>query len=149
MRCGHGRVPALVPAVTSRTNMLRGAASQWPMRRLMHNSPSGMPVISRNRATIAAERSSRRSDRAPRVANLGIEMIGSGGPARTDQKRLDARIDHEPGFFLLVELQAFENFDHSGDRHLLGQVTGDRRRKLGGAVAVRGHDRLSASRWVR
>src|SRR5215469_11565734 len=44
------------------------------------------------RALGSGDRSSR-LDRAPHVANLRIEMVSSGGSARTDQKRLHARSD--------------------------------------------------------
>jgi hypothetical protein len=66
--------------------------------------------------TLAAIRQrSSRSDRAPHVANFVIEMIGGGSLGRPDQKGLDARIDHKAGFFALVEVQSFENFDQPTD----------------------------------
>jgi hypothetical protein len=54
----------------------------------------------------SGDRSSR-SDQAPRVTNFLIEMIG-GVPAGTDQKRLHARIDHNPRFFVRVKMQRFQ-----------------------------------------
>src|SRR6516225_11356329 len=49
----------------------------------------------------SGDRSSR-SDRAPHVANLRIEMIGGGGLGRADQKHLHARFDHDPRFFVRI-----------------------------------------------
>src|SRR5215467_9706825 len=53
----------------------------------------GFAIEHRPRAAGSADRSSR-LDRAPHVANLGIEMISGGGPGRADQKVRDARIVH-------------------------------------------------------
>jgi hypothetical protein len=64
----------------------------------------------------SGERSSRRSDQAPRVTNFLIEMISSGGFGCADQKRLHTLVDHKAALsVLLVEVQAFKRFDHASD----------------------------------
>jgi hypothetical protein len=62
----------------------------------------------------SGERSSRRSDRAPQVANLRIGIIGSGSLGGSDQKRLHARIDHDPRFFVRVKVSSSVRLDHCG-----------------------------------
>jgi len=64
-------------------------------------------------------------------------MISSGGLGGTDQEGLDAGVDHEPGFFALVELQPFESLDHSTDCHLFAEIAGNRRRVLADLIAIR------------
>jgi hypothetical protein len=50
------------------------------------------------------------------VTNFLIEMISGGSFGRSDQKRLHALVDHEAAFSVpLVEVQAFERFDHASD----------------------------------
>ena len=49
----------------------------------------------------SADRSSRRSDRAPHVANFVIQMISGGGPAGADQIIAHPRIEHDLALLML------------------------------------------------
>jgi hypothetical protein len=73
------------------------------------------------------------------MAHLRIEMIGGGGPARTDQKGLHARIDHDSSFFVRVKVQRFQKLDHLSDAHLFVEMSWVRRSVLAGSAGVRGH----------
>jgi hypothetical protein len=73
------------------------------------------------------------------MAHLRIEMICSGGPARTDQKGLHARIDHDPRFCVFVKMQTFQKLDHLGDAHLFMEMGREQCGVLADAIAVCGH----------
>ena len=72
------------------------------------------------------------------MANFLIEMIG-GGPGRADQKRLHARIDHDPRFFVRVEAQRFQTLNQLRDTHLFVEMDRVQRSVLADAVAICGH----------
>ena len=70
----------------------------------------------------------------PQVANLLIEMIGGGGLGRTDQKVLNARVDHDPRFFVRVKAQRFQTLNQLRGRHLFVEVDRVQRCVLAGRV---------------
>ena len=61
------------------------------------------------------------------MANFRVEMISGGGLGRTDQESLDARVDHDPGFFVRIKVQRLQTLNHLRDAHLFVEVSEDQR----------------------
>ena len=66
-------------------------------------------------------------------------MISSGGFGRTDQKGSHARIDHDPGFFMRVEVQRLQTLNQLRDTHLFVEVDRVQRCVFADALVAIGH----------